>query len=86
VDTYNGVTSEKLLAIEKDGLYEYLAPLWAMRIWGNKQYVIDKLVDDNGLDALRTQLAALVWGRGAVAARWDGVQEEDQGDGSGDDE
>jgi hypothetical protein len=79
VEAYNHVTSEKLLAMEKDGLYEYLAPLWAMRIWGNKQYVIDKLVDDNGLDALRTQLASLVWGKGAIGIRWDAFRKKIKG-------
>ena len=79
VDTYSGITSEKLLAMEKDGLYEYLTPLWAMRIWGNKQYVIDKLVDDNGLDALRTQLAALVWGKSGIGTRWDEFRKKIKG-------
>ncbi len=79
VDTYNKVTSEKLLTMEKEGLYEYLAPLWAMRIWGNKQYVIDKLVEDNGLEALRSQLAALVWGKGAVGGRWDEFRQKIKG-------
>ncbi len=79
VDTYSGITSEKLLAMEEDGLYEYLTPLWAMRIWGNKQYVIDKLVDDNGLDALRTQLAALVWGESGIGTRWDEFRKKIKG-------
>lgn len=79
VQTYGGVTKEKLLAMSKDGLYEYLAPLWAMRIWGNKQYVIDKLVDDNGLETLRTQLAGLVWGDGAINTRWDGFRKKVKG-------
>ena len=79
VDTYNGVTSENLLAMEKEGLYEYLAPLWAMRIWGNKQYVIDKLVDDNGHDALRTHLVALVWGKSAIGTRWDEFRKKIKG-------
>src|SRR6266571_7617971 len=79
VEAYSKVTNEKHLAMEKEGLYEYLAPLWAMRIWGNKQYVIDKLVDDNGLDALRTQLATLVWGKSAIGTRWDEFRKKIKG-------
>jgi hypothetical protein len=32
-----------------------------MRIWGNKQYVVDKLIEDHGLPKVREELAALVW-------------------------
>ncbi len=64
-------TRQRLLALDADGLYEYLAPLWAMLIWGNKHYVTDKLIENNGLDVLRAELAELVWGGATVAKRWD---------------
>ncbi len=62
---------ERLLALDADGLYEYLAPLWAMLIWGNKHYVTDKLIDTNGLPTLRTELAELIWGSAPVAKQAD---------------
>jgi len=70
---------ERLMALDADGLYEYLAPLWAMLIWGNKHYVTDKLIDTNGLPLLRAELAELVWGGAAVAKRWDRFRQKVKG-------
>src|SRR5439155_22706023 len=44
---YRSWTAAKLAMMTKDDLTEYLSKLWAMRIWGNKQYVVDHLVADN---------------------------------------
>ncbi len=63
-------TKERLLAIDEEGLYEYLSKLWAMLIWGNKYYVVEKLVNDNGLETVPKELAAFVWGKEAVDQRW----------------
>ena len=29
-------TKERLLSLSEDELFEYLSPLWAMAMWGNK--------------------------------------------------
>lgn len=68
---YQGLTRTRILKMTPEELYEYIAKLWAMRIWGNKQYVVDKLIQDNGLDGLRGSLAELVWGSSDIPARWD---------------
>ncbi|MBN2109409.1 MAG: hypothetical protein JW832_18420 [Deltaproteobacteria bacterium] len=57
--------------MDEAGLYEYIARLWAMLIWGNKQYVVDKLLLNHGLGTVRKELAELVWGTSPVAKRWD---------------
>ena len=31
-------------------LLEYMSQLWAMLIWGNKQYVVDKLIEQGGFN------------------------------------
>lgn len=64
-----------MAAITADEIYQYLSRLWAMRIWGNKQYVVDKVIQSNGLEKFRQELAALVWGRGSLAQRWDRFRE-----------
>jgi 8-oxoguanine DNA glycosylase-like protein len=71
IKRYQSWTREKILGMDRDALYEYLAPLWAMLIWGNKNYVVDKLIDSHGLDKVRKELAELVWGKAQVAQRWD---------------
>lgn len=68
---YQSWTVEKLKTLSEEDLFEYIAPLWAMLIWGNKRYVVDRLIAENGLDKLRAQLANLVWGTQPVRERWD---------------
>ncbi len=60
---YQSWTKERLLAMTEEEFYDYLSRLWAMLIWGNKHYVVDKMIADNGFDNLKRELAQLVWGR-----------------------
>jgi hypothetical protein len=68
---YQAQTSDKIRRFNEDEFYEYISKLWAMRIWGNKKYVIDKLINDNGFDKVKNELAELVWGSLPVEKRWD---------------
>ncbi len=60
-------------------IYEYLSKLWAMLIWGNKHYVVDKIIEDNGLQDLRENLADLVWGERDIIERWDDFRSKIKG-------
>lgn len=71
VNQYNAFTKDRILSMDEDAIYEYLSPLWAMLIWGNKHYVIDKIIDDNGISNFRKKLADLIWGSNDIADRWD---------------
>lgn len=64
-------SKDKVEGLDEEGLYSFIAPLWAMLIWGNKQYVVDKLVTQNGIQALQAELAELIWGEPDIADRWD---------------
>lgn len=68
---YQSFTKEKLLSMTEDEFYEYISKLWSMLIWGNKKYVVDKLIDDNGFDSLKKHLSELLYGDGSVEIRWD---------------
>ncbi len=68
---YQGYTKEKILKMTEEEFAEYLSKLWAMLIWGNKQYVADKIINDNGFDTLRKQLAELLWSGEPLEKRWD---------------
>jgi hypothetical protein len=48
-----------------------VSKLWAMLIWGNKRYVVDKLLADHGLPTIRQELAALAWDGASIDLRWD---------------
>jgi len=51
----------------------------SMLIWGNKNYVVDKLIEVNGLDRVRKNLAALVWDEGLVDKKWDHFRQQVKG-------
>jgi hypothetical protein len=68
---YQGWTRERMQAMTPEALYDYLQRLWAMLIWGNKHYVVDKLIERHGIRMVREELAELVWGEAELAERWD---------------
>lgn len=64
--------SQKMLeSLTEEQLFDMIAPLWAMRIWGNKKYYIDSVIDSNGMPLIRQQLSNLYYGKGSIASRWD---------------
>ena len=68
---YQAWTAERILSMSENDFYEYMSRLWAMRIWGNKRYIIDKIIRENTIDNLKRELSTLLWGSEAVSARWD---------------
>ena len=68
---YQSFTETKLLEMTEEDFFEYISKLWSMLIWGNKKYVVDKLIADNGFDALKKQLAELLYGTSPIEKRWD---------------
>lgn len=68
---YQSFTKNKLIAMTEDEFLEYISKLWSMLIWGNKKYVVDKLIADNGFSTLKKQLAELLFGTSPVEKRWD---------------
>lgn len=64
-------TREILLSMSEEQLYDYISPLWAMTMWGNKHYQIDNMIESNGMDLLRKQFANLIYGTSPIEKRWD---------------
>lgn len=79
INYYQEFTKEKILQMDEEQIYEYLSKLWAMLIWGNKHYVVDKIIEDNGLDKFRQSLADLVWGNTDIVDRWNLFRTEIKG-------
>ncbi|OCA03797.1 hypothetical protein [Akkermansia glycaniphila] len=72
-------TKERLLALTEEELYDYLSPLWAMLMWGNKHYQIDNIIASNGMPLLRKHLANLIYGEDSIEKRWDEFREKIKG-------
>ena len=70
VKKYQSFTEQKIVVMDEEAIYEYISPLWAMLIWGNKRYVVDKLIEDNGLPTLKKELTKLLWDS-PIEQRWD---------------
>lgn len=68
---YQSYTKDKLIAMTEEEFYEYISKLWSMLIWGNKKYVVDKLISDNGFSSLKKHLAELLYGSNKIESRWD---------------
>jgi len=68
---YRSWTADKILQMSEEDFASYLSRLWAMLIWGNKQYVVDKLIRDNGFKKVKKELADLIWGSKSIEERWD---------------
>ena len=68
---YQSFTKDKLLAMTEEEFLEYISKLWSMLIWGNKKYVVDKMIADNGFATLKKQLAELLYGTNPIEKRWD---------------
>lgn len=79
VNYYRHFTKETIFKMTKDDIYEYLSKLWAMQLWGNKHYVVDKIIADNGLDNFTQNLAQLLWGEGDIAERWNSFRSKIKG-------
>lgn len=79
VDFYKQYTREKILMLDVEGIHKYLSILWALRMWGNKRYVVDGIVEENSLEKLKTKLAELIWGDNDIKNRWDDFRKNIKG-------
>ena len=79
VNYYKQYSKDKILSMNEENIYTYLSKLWAMLLWGNKHYVIDKIIENNGLQYFRKSLAELVWGENDIIERWDKFRSEIKG-------
>lgn len=76
---YQSWTADRMQRMSADEFAEYLSKLWAMGIWGNKQYVVDKVIAENGLPNVTNRLSALIWSKSPLDQRWDTFRTEVKG-------
>ena len=82
INYYQSWTKERIISMTEDDVYDYISKLWAMLIWGNKHYVVDKIIANNGLEKFRDQLAHVIWSDSPIEERWDDFRENIKGMGS----
>ncbi len=61
---------------------QVISSLWASQMWGNKGYLVDKAIQENGLPAIKANLKNLLWGIGDLASRYDDFRKKVKGFGT----
>lgn len=57
---YQNELPNKIDEISEIEIEEIISNLWASRIWGNKQYLVQKIINENGLDNLKNEIKFLL--------------------------
>lgn len=71
IEYYQNFDKKKLVNMDEETFYEYISKLWAMLIWGNKKYIIDKIITDNGFTNIKNYLTDFLYGADNLDKRWD---------------
>lgn len=72
INYYQSVGRESLLNISEDDFVEFIGKLWASAIYGNKKYLVDKMIsDNNGFENLKILLVEFLFGKDDISKRWD---------------
>jgi len=61
---------DRLPALSEADLQEIIAQLWASAMWGNKQYLAQKIISDNGVDKLQQAFKQLLDTARPIGARY----------------
>ena len=49
--------SQRCAQLSEAEIEKLVSMLWASQMWGNKQYLVQKLISDNGIEKLRREAA-----------------------------
>ena len=72
ISFYQQYTKDEVLKMDRDELLKYIGKLWATIVYGNKAYLVDKMIDTNGgLNKLTNMIAEFIYGKDSIQKRWD---------------
>ena len=67
----NLLSKENIDRLSENDFGRIIESLWASQIWGNKEYLIKKILTDNGLPRIREELKELLYGSRYISERYD---------------
>lgn len=76
---YQQFTAAKIKEMTKSDFYLYLGKLWSMKMWFNKEYLIEGILKDNPFEKLKEHLINLLYGDYSVSERWDNFLKDVKG-------
>lgn len=65
------LSKENASDLSKDDFGRIIEKMWASDVWGDKDYYVNKLLSDNGLPKLRSELKELLYGSHPLDKRFD---------------
>lgn len=73
------LAAHKIGSLSQADVSTLVKEFWASNIFQNKDYKVGKVIQENGLDKIRTALTDLLYDDNSVAARWDGFRRRIKG-------
>jgi hypothetical protein len=77
------LSSESLGHMTELEFGQVISSLWASLMWGNKGYLVERLLNDNGMSQLQVSLHDLLWENRPIATRYDDFRKNIRGFGAG---
>ncbi len=69
---YQKIFSKKNIDnLSEEDFGEAVKQLWASLIWGNKEYLVNKILGDNGIQKIRKSMKMLLYGNEPIKERFD---------------
>lgn len=72
IEFYQSYDKNKIQAMEEEDFVEYIGKLWASNMYGNKRYLVNKMIEsNNGYKNLLKLLSEFIYGNADIEKRWD---------------
>jgi len=68
--SYRRIGKKEIEKMDRNDFYDYLGNLWSMSVWGNKKYIVDKILEA-GEDVFKKNLINFLFGETKIEDRWD---------------
>jgi len=76
VEYFQKELPQKINELSEADIDELVVKLWASRMWGNKQYLVQQVISDNGIEKLRREFRELLDSGKPVASRYERFAKE----------
>lgn len=77
IDLYADLlSSEGIVVIDEQNFGKLISTLWSFAMWGNKSYLLSKILKDNPLEELKPKLSDLLYGDSPLEERFDHFRQE----------
>src|SRR3989338_7135477 len=76
---FSKITKESIDKMTEFEFGEIISNLWSTRIWGNKQYLIQKLISDNSFETLKNALKNMFFEPKPIEERYNAFTDKIKG-------